>query len=396
MAILNLALVGAGRRGAGAHLPVIAHLADTYRLVAICDIDEAVAKQYADQYGATPYTSIRAMVASEDIDVVDVTVPGPAHHAVCVYLAREGKHVLCETPIAQTMRLADMMIDAAAEHGTVLEVAENYYRVPIERFMSEVISQGVIGDVSRIYRIFHEGGYHGMSMLRIRAGGDPTSILGVAHDTPVTPHTDRMKRHHTSERWSMGYLDFDNGATAVMMYSNVIHARSLGRKVNAMAQIHGTEGTIIEDAIHVVPAEDMESGAIAEAYTPTKVMGAVDGVEVVESIVLDLPGRTVTWENPLAGLPIREGQVAVADELLSVARAIESGAAPEYGAAAGRLDQEMNLAMGESSRSDRTPVTFPLREPTAGEERTHAGYQETYGVAVDDIDGLLDVFFPRR
>ncbi|MEO2005549.1 MAG: hypothetical protein ABGY41_15810, partial [Candidatus Poribacteria bacterium] len=80
----------------------------------------------------------------------------------------------------------------------------------------------------------------------------------------------------------------------------------------------------------------------------------------------------------------------------TVARAIESGAAPEYGAAAGRLDQEMNLAMGESSRSDRAPVTFPLREPTAGEERTHAGYQETYGVAVDDIDGLLDVFFPRR
>lgn len=396
MAILNLALVGAGRRGAGAHLPVIPMLADTYRLVAICDIDEAVAKQYAEEYGATAYTSLRAMVAKEDIDVVDVTVPGRAHHAVCVFLAREGKHVLCETPIAPTMLLADMMIDAAAEHGTVLEIAENYYRVPVERFMSEVISQGVIGDVSRIYRIFHEGGYHGMSMLRIRAGGDPTSILGVAHETPVAPHTDRMKRHHTSERWSMGYLDFDNGATAIMMYSNVIHARSLGRKVNAMAQIHGTEGAIIEDAVHVVPAGEMESGAVATAYKPTRVMGSVDGVEVVKSIVLELPGRTVGWDNPLAHLPIREGQIPVADELLSVAEAAASGEAPEYGAAAGRLDQEMNLAMSESSRMNRTPVTFPLSEPTSGEIRAHASYQETYGVAVDDIDGLLDVYFPRR
>jgi predicted dehydrogenase len=396
MAILNLALVGAGRRGAGAHLPVIPHLADTYRLVAICDSDEEVAKRCAAEYGATPYTSIREMIANEDIDVVDVTVPGPAHHAVCLFLAREGKHVLCETPLASTRMLSNMIIDAAAEHGTVLEVAENYYRVPIERFMSTVIAEGIIGDVSRIYRIFHEGGYHGMSMLRIRAGGDPVSILGVTHDTPVVPHTDRMKGHHTSERWSMGYLDFEGGATAVMMYSNVIHARSLGRKVNAMAQIHGTEGAIIEDAVYVVPAEELESGALADPYTPTRVMETVDGVEVVKAIVLDLPGRTVAWDNPLAHLPLREGHIPVADELLSVAKAIESGDPPEYGGAAGRLDQEMSLGMSESSRQDRTTVTFPLGGVTDGEARTHARYEETYGVAVDDIDALLDVYFPRQ
>ena len=396
MPLLNLALVGAGRRGAGAHLPVIPKLADTYRLVAICDIDEAVAKKYADEYGAAAYANIRDMVANEDIDVVDVTVPGPAHHAVCVYLARQGKHVLVETPIASTRMLADMMIDAASEHGTVLEVAENYYRVPIERFMSQVIADGVIGDVSRIYRIFHEGGYHGMSMLRIRAGGDPTSILGITHETPVVPHTDRMKRHHTSERWAMGYLDFEGGATAVMMYSNVIHARSLGRKVNGMAQIHGTEGAIIEDAIHVVAPEEMESGAIAEPHKPTRVAHTVDGVDVVKSIVLELPGRTVAWDNPLAHLPLRDGHIAVADELLSVAKAIDSDEPPEYGAAAGRLDQEMNLAMSESSRMSRTPVSFPMPGTTDGEARTHAAYEKSYGVGVEDIDGLLDVFFPRR
>ena len=43
MSKLNIALVGAGRRGAGAHLPVIAKLKDVYNLVAICDIDEEAA-----------------------------------------------------------------------------------------------------------------------------------------------------------------------------------------------------------------------------------------------------------------------------------------------------------------------------------------------------------------
>ena len=37
---LNIALVGAGRRGAGAHLPVIARLCDVYNLVANRDRDE--------------------------------------------------------------------------------------------------------------------------------------------------------------------------------------------------------------------------------------------------------------------------------------------------------------------------------------------------------------------
>ena len=40
MSKLNIALVGAGRRGSGAHLPVIPKLKHIYNLVAICDIDE--------------------------------------------------------------------------------------------------------------------------------------------------------------------------------------------------------------------------------------------------------------------------------------------------------------------------------------------------------------------
>ena len=76
MSKLNIALVGAGRRGGGAHLPVIAKLKDIYNLVAICDIDEEVATRYAKQYGANPYTNVRDLVAHEELDVVDITVPG--------------------------------------------------------------------------------------------------------------------------------------------------------------------------------------------------------------------------------------------------------------------------------------------------------------------------------
>ena len=95
--------------------------------------------------------------------------------------------------------MTDLMIEEAKRNNVKLEVAENYYRAPRERFLSAAIDAGAIGEVGRIYRIFYEGGYHGMSMLRLRANGEPKSILGITQSTPVIPIIDRMKRHHTSD-----------------------------------------------------------------------------------------------------------------------------------------------------------------------------------------------------
>ena len=396
MSKLNIALVGAGRRGAGAHLPVIAKLKDVYNLVAICDIDEAAATGYAKQYGATPYTNVRDLVAHEELDVVDITVPGVAHHAIGCFMADAGIHILCETPIAVTLPTTDLMIERAKANNVKLEVAENYYRAPRERFLSKVIEADIIGEVARIYRIFYEGGYHGMSMLRLRAGGEPKSALGITQTTPVIPIIDRMKRHHTNENWSLGFIEFDNNATALMVYSNVIHARSLGRGQTGISQIDGSKGTIVGEDIYVTPADELQSGAKGVAHRPKRTTIDVDGVNVIETIELQLPEQTVTWENPFKDYPLSEGQIAVADELLSIATAIHNDTEPEYGTARARQDQEMNIAMSESSNRSRETLTFPLTALTTTEQRTHESYQQQYGHPIEDIEAGIDTFFPRR
>ncbi|MDE0552628.1 MAG: Gfo/Idh/MocA family oxidoreductase [Candidatus Poribacteria bacterium] len=396
MSKLNIALVGAGRRGAGAHLPVIAKLKDVYNLVAICDIDEEAATRYAKEYGATPYTNVRDLIAHEELDVVDVTVPGVAHHAICCFMADAGVHILCETPIAVTLPTTDLMIERAKANNVKLEIAENYYRAPRERFLSKVIAADIIGDVARIYRIFYEGGYHGMSMLRLRAGGEPKSALGITQTTPVIPIIDRMKRHHTSERWSLGFIEFDNNATALMVYSNVIHARSLGRGQTGISQIDGSKGTIVGEDIYVTPADELQSGAKGVPYRPKRTTIDVDGVTVTEGIELQLPDQTVTWENPLKNYPLSESQIAVADELLSIATAIQNDTAPEYGAARARQDQEMNIAMSESGNRSRETLTFPLTALTATEHDIHKNYQQQYGYPIEDVEAGIDTFFPRR
>ncbi len=396
MSKLNIALVGAGRRGGGAHLPVIAKLKDVYNLVAVCDIAEETATRYAKQYGATPYTNVRALVEQEELDVVDITVPGVAHHAIACFMADAGVHILCETPIAVTLPTADLMIARAKANNVKLEVAENYYRAPRERFLSKVIASDIIGEVSRIYRIFYEGGYHGMSMLRLRAGGEPKSALGIVQTSPVIPIIDRMKRHHTSENWSLGFIEFDNGATALMVYSNVIHARSLGRGQTGISQIDGSKGTIVGEDIYVTPAEELQSGAKGIAHRPKRTTIDVDGVNVIETIALELPEQTVTWENPLKHYPLSEGQIAVADELLSIANAILNDTEPEYGALLARQDQEMNIAMGESGKRSRETLAFPLTELTETEQGIHDNYRRQYGHPIEDIEAGIDTFFPRR
>ena len=395
MSKLNIALVGAGRRGAGAHLPVIAKLKDVYNLVAICDIDEEVATRYAKEYGATPYTNVRDLVAHEELDVVDITAPGVAHHAIGCFMADAGVHILCETPITVSLPTTDLMIERAKTNNVKLEIAENYYRVPRERFLSKVIEADIIGEVARIYRIFYEGGHHGMSMLRLRAGGEPKSALGITQTTPVIPIIDRMKRHHTSERWSLGFIEFDNNATALMVYSNVIHARSLGRGQTGISQIDGSKGTIVGEDIYVTPADELESGAQGVAYRPKHTNIDVDGVDVIETIELELPDQTVTWENPLKNYPLPERQIAVADELLSIATAVLNDTEPEYGAARARQDQEMYLAMSESGNRSRETLTFPLTALTATEQDFHEDYQQKHGHPIEDIEAGIDTFFPR-
>jgi hypothetical protein len=122
----------------------------------------------------------------------------------------------------------------------------------------------------------------------------------------------------------------------------------------------------------------------------------VDGTEVIEKIELELPDQLITWENPLRHYPLTEGQIPVADELLSLANAIIHDTEPEYGAQLGRQDQEMNIAMSESAKQSRVTLTFPLTDLTETERGMHNSYEQQHGHPIDDVEAGIDTFFPRR
>ena len=61
-------------------------------------------------------TDLDAMLARDDIQIVNVCVPSGLHAEIGIKAAQAGKHVICEKPIDITLDAADRLI-AACDGG---------------------------------------------------------------------------------------------------------------------------------------------------------------------------------------------------------------------------------------------------------------------------------------
>jgi predicted dehydrogenase len=85
------------------------------------------------------------MVAGAPIDAVAIATPNDLHAEIAVFAAQQGKHVLCEKPLAMSLREADEMIAAHRAAGTVLMYAENLVFVPMYQRVKELAERGRVG-----------------------------------------------------------------------------------------------------------------------------------------------------------------------------------------------------------------------------------------------------------
>ncbi|CAM5712506.1 Inositol 2-dehydrogenase/D-chiro-inositol 3-dehydrogenase [Streptomyces alboniger] len=106
-------------------------------LAAVCGRDAAAVRTAADRLGwAAAETDWRALIARDDVDLVDICTPGDSHAEIAIAALDAGKHVLCEKPLANTVEEAEAMVEAAERaraRGQVAMVGFNYRRVPASR-----------------------------------------------------------------------------------------------------------------------------------------------------------------------------------------------------------------------------------------------------------------------
>ncbi|HZN73191.1 MAG TPA: Gfo/Idh/MocA family oxidoreductase [Micromonosporaceae bacterium] len=124
------------------------------RMVAICGRDEAKVAAAAARLGwAEHVTDWRALIARDDIDVVDVCTPGDSHAEIAMAALAAGKHVLCEKPLANTVDEARAMTTAAEEarsSGVRSMCGFNYRRVPAVALMRQLVADGRLGAIRHV------------------------------------------------------------------------------------------------------------------------------------------------------------------------------------------------------------------------------------------------------
>jgi predicted dehydrogenase len=116
--------------------------------------DDRAVKEAAARYGwAESATDWTAVVARDDVDIVDICTPGHLHAEITLAALEAGKHVLVEKPLANSIQDAGAMVRAAelaSGAGVRSMVGFNYRRVPALALAKDVIARGEIGEVREV------------------------------------------------------------------------------------------------------------------------------------------------------------------------------------------------------------------------------------------------------
>ncbi len=114
------------------------------------DVDvERMAKMKA-RFDMEMVTDVDALINDKDIDMIYLAVPPRHHHAIAIKTMRAGKHILCEKPLAATLKEAMEMYEVAVE--TQVVHAMNfplYYGFPYHR-IKQLLEANALGTLKRV------------------------------------------------------------------------------------------------------------------------------------------------------------------------------------------------------------------------------------------------------
>lgn len=153
----GIGIIGCGAIAERRHAPEYA-ANPACRLVGFYDPQGERAAKLAAQYGAQAFGSLEALLADPRIDAVSVCTANSTHAQIGIQALRAGKHVLCEKPLATCAADARRMMEAAAQAGRVLMVAQNQRLDPAHRVAKRLLERGEMGRVISFQTTFAHGG----------------------------------------------------------------------------------------------------------------------------------------------------------------------------------------------------------------------------------------------
>lgn len=392
---IKYAAVGCGGMGRR-HLRGMARLSrssfNNLELTAVCDLDQENANFLADEahelFGERPkvYASIAEMVRENpDLRAADVTTDAGSHHTVAEACLEAGLNVLCEKPLAITVRGCNRVIEKAREQGLVLSVAENFRRDPINRLARALIDDGAIGTPRLMIEssvgggsniiitpwrhmknsgtIVLDVGVHNADIMRYYLG-EFRSVYGETRlHEPVRHNTASAGPGGFYARWSADYPDTIEPSGEDALYAHVSFASGA---VGQWIQDHAGHGERLQTRLVYGSKGRLECPG--DRNGRPIVLSLDDGTVIGDGRILDYapsyrlsPLAAELWgdDRPWTyTLDFNETDARIlALEYYELGECIRTGAQPEVGGEEARADVALVYAPFEAGRLGR-PVTL--------------------------------------
>ncbi|MBT8395595.1 MAG: Gfo/Idh/MocA family oxidoreductase, partial [Gemmatimonadetes bacterium] len=124
-------------------------------LLAVASRDAGKARAFAEEAGIpTSYGSYQALLDDPSIDAVYNPLPNSLHREWTIRAVEQGKHILCEKPLALDAAECREMEAAAAANGVKLMEAFMYRFHPRTERVLEMVREGEVGDIRQIRSSF--------------------------------------------------------------------------------------------------------------------------------------------------------------------------------------------------------------------------------------------------
>ncbi len=230
--MFKIAIVGTGLIGIH-HVTAIKQV-EGCELVALCDINEAVVKPLAEEYGVPYFLDYKEIPEKVDCDAVILNLPHGLHCESTIFFLEKGMHVLLEKPMANTVEECDKMIAAANKSDKKLAIAHPQRYYDAAKKIKAICESGELGKLVMIteqrsinyfldsrprWFLSKKGAGGGIVMNYGAHALDKIKSITGAKVTSICSNCDNFLTDHDIEGHAQILGKLDNGASFTVTFS---------------------------------------------------------------------------------------------------------------------------------------------------------------------------------
>ena len=182
---VGFAVVGLGRLALEELLPAFGECKKA-RLAALVSGDAGKAGTVARQYGVPEssvynYQSYERLRDNPEVQVIYIVLPNSMHAEYTIRAAQAGKHILCEKPMATSVKECEEMIAACRKADRKLMIAYRIQYEPYNRMAQKMVREKRFGQVKMIDAVNsqRQGDPNQWRLKRALAGGGSLPDIGL-------------------------------------------------------------------------------------------------------------------------------------------------------------------------------------------------------------------------